>query len=157
MAVSEASGFSEPRVCGCPIGAVAAVPGETECRREGEEDEEGEDDSEHDHDCSRCDVLCGQVKRPRSMPRRTVAGLPLSIDFLPLSDYYEAMLERVAVLASDGVAPFELGVICEVFGTDRSEDGLPRYDFSICSHDGGPVRTSSGFLVTPHADLGPVE
>jgi AraC family transcriptional regulator, transcriptional activator FtrA len=69
----------------------------------------------------------------------------------------KAMLERVAVIVSDGVAPFELGVVCEVFGTDRTEDGLPRYDFSICSHDGAPVRTSSGFLVTPHGDLGPIE
>jgi transcriptional regulator GlxA family with amidase domain len=67
------------------------------------------------------------------------------------------MLERVAVIASDGVAPFELGVLCEVFGTDRSSDGLPRYDFAICSHDGRSVRTSSGFTIAPHGDLGPLE
>ena len=50
------------------------------------------------------------------------------------------MLTRVAVIASDGVAPFELGVLSEVFGTDRSADGLPRYEFSVCTHDGQPVR-----------------
>jgi transcriptional regulator GlxA family with amidase domain len=65
------------------------------------------------------------------------------------------MLTRVAVLAVDGIAPFELGVVCEVFGTDRSDDDFPRYDFKICSVDGGPIRTSSGFRVTPHADLSP--
>ena len=68
------------------------------------------------------------------------------------------MLRRVAVAVLDKVAPFELGVLCEVFGTDRSAaDGFPRYDFAICSPDGRPVRTSSGFLITPHADLEPVE
>ncbi len=64
------------------------------------------------------------------------------------------MLTRVAVLALPGVAPFELGVLCEVFGTARQ--GLPAYDFSVCSPDGKPVRTSSGFEITPHADLRPL-
>ena len=43
------------------------------------------------------------------------------------------MLKDVAVIVLDGVAPFELGVLCEVFGTDRSAQGLPLYDFAICS------------------------
>lgn len=67
------------------------------------------------------------------------------------------MLRKVAVVALDQVAPFELGVLCEVFGTDRSDDDFPTYDFTICSPGGRPVRSSSGFLITPHADLGPLE
>lgn len=67
------------------------------------------------------------------------------------------MLTRVAVLAFDEIAPFELGVLCEVFGTDRAIDGFPRYDFSLCSVDGRPVTSRAGFTVTPHADLTPVE
>ncbi|SCE89071.1 transcriptional regulator, AraC family with amidase-like domain [Micromonospora coriariae] len=67
------------------------------------------------------------------------------------------MLRSVAVLALDQVAPFELGVLAEVFGTDRTADGFPGYRFRVCSPDGAPVRTSSGFHLTPHADLGPVE
>ncbi|MEU6074958.1 helix-turn-helix domain-containing protein [Micromonospora sp. NPDC047074] len=67
------------------------------------------------------------------------------------------MLRSVAVLALDPVATFELGVVTEVFGTDRTADGFPGYDFSLCSPDGGPVRTSSGFHLIPNADLGPVE
>lgn len=63
------------------------------------------------------------------------------------------MLRRVAVLAFPDVAMFELGVLCEVFGTDRSEDGFPTYEFTVCTPDGKPVRTKSGFSVTPHADL----
>ncbi|MCM0677990.1 helix-turn-helix domain-containing protein [Micromonospora phytophila] len=67
------------------------------------------------------------------------------------------MLRSVAVLALDGVATFELGVLTEVFGTDRTDDGFPGYRFQVCSPDGRTVRTSSGFHLTPHADLGPVE
>ena len=66
------------------------------------------------------------------------------------------MLRSVAVIALAPVAPFELGVVCEVFGTDRGADGFPRYEFAICSIDGQPVRTTSGFAVTPHTDLTPV-
>jgi len=67
------------------------------------------------------------------------------------------MLQRVAVAVLDRVSPFELGVVCEVFGTDRSIDGFPRYEFSLCTPDGRPVRTSSGFTITPDADLAPLE
>lgn len=67
------------------------------------------------------------------------------------------MLRRVAVAVLDRVAPFELGVLCEVFGTNRTADGFPEYEFSICSPDGKPVRTSSGFDVTPHSDLAPLD
>src|SRR5215217_3478836 len=64
-------------------------------------------------------------------------------------------LKKVAVLVLDRIAAFELGTVCEVFGTDRGDDGFPVYDFSVCSVDGRPVRTSSGFEITPHADLKP--
>jgi AraC family transcriptional activator FtrA len=67
------------------------------------------------------------------------------------------MLKRVAVIVLDGVAPFELGVLCEVFGTDRVEDGFPSYEFHTCSPGGAPVRTKSGWLLTPTADLTPVD
>jgi AraC family transcriptional regulator, transcriptional activator FtrA len=63
------------------------------------------------------------------------------------------MLRRVAVLAFPDVAMFELGVLCEVFGTDRSADGFPLYDFAVCTPDGKPVRTRSGFSIAPHGDL----
>lgn len=67
------------------------------------------------------------------------------------------MLTKVAVLGFDQIAAFELGVLCEVFGTDRSLDGFPRYDFSLCSVDGRPIQSRSGFHITPHADLNPLE
>ena len=55
------------------------------------------------------------------------------------------MLRSVAVLALPGVAPFELGVLCEVFGIDRSAQGLPTFDFTVCTDVPGPVRTSVAF------------
>ena len=63
------------------------------------------------------------------------------------------MLRNVAVLVLDGVAPFELGVLCEVFGTDRSAQGLPRYDFAVCSPGAAPVTTNAGYGLTPAYDL----
>lgn len=71
------------------------------------------------------------------------------------------MLRSVVLLALPGVAPFEFGVVCEVFGVDRTSTGAPAFDFSIATADPGPVRTSLGFTmnisndlsVAAHADL----
>ena len=57
------------------------------------------------------------------------------------------MLHNVAVLVLDGVAPFELGVLCESFGVDRSDHGLPVLDFAVCGVERGRVRTSMGFSI----------
>jgi len=58
------------------------------------------------------------------------------------------MLQSVAALALPGVAPFELGVICEVFGIDRSNVGLPSFEFSVVSEGGAPVTSSIGFTIS---------
>ncbi|WP_210585762.1 GlxA family transcriptional regulator [Streptomyces sp. GESEQ-35] len=62
------------------------------------------------------------------------------------------MLKNVAVALLDGVHPFELGVVCEVFGLDRSDEGLPVYDFAVVSAEGPELRTHvPGFTVsTPY-------
>ncbi|MBA3021961.1 GlxA family transcriptional regulator [Propionicimonas sp.] len=44
-------------------------------------------------------------------------------------------LKRVSVVLVEPVAVFEFGVPVEVFGVDRTEDGLPRFDFRICALD----------------------
>jgi transcriptional regulator GlxA family with amidase domain len=60
------------------------------------------------------------------------------------------MLRNVAVVVLDGFEPFELGVVCEVFGIDRTTDGLPGYDFAVVAGEPGPLRSSMGFtLDTP--------
>ena len=54
-------------------------------------------------------------------------------------------------LVYDGVGSFGLGVVSEVFGYDRSADGLPRYDFAVASVAPGVVRTDTGLqLVVEH-------
>ncbi|AEY91604.1 GlxA family transcriptional regulator [Streptomyces olivaceoviridis] len=61
------------------------------------------------------------------------------------------MLKNVAAVLLDGVHPFELGVVCEVFGIDRSDDGLPGYDFAVVSAEGPELGTHCGFTVsTPY-------
>jgi transcriptional regulator GlxA family with amidase domain len=60
---------------------------------------------------------------------------------------------RIAVLALDDVLAFELGVPHRIFGAAVHEDLTPHYEVRVCSVDGGPVRSSSGFTLTP--DHGP--
>lgn len=61
------------------------------------------------------------------------------------------MLNKVVLLAIPGVAPFEFGVVCEVFGIDRSDMGGPAFDFVVATADPGQIPTSMGFsLVVEH-------
>ncbi|MFJ3087292.1 MULTISPECIES: helix-turn-helix domain-containing protein [unclassified Streptomyces] len=61
------------------------------------------------------------------------------------------MLNNVAALMLDDVHPFELGVLCEVFGLDRSDEGLPVHDFAVVSAEGPRLRTHAGFTIsTPY-------
>ena len=67
------------------------------------------------------------------------------------------MLNSVAVVVFEGVGAFELGVLCEVFGQDRSDEGLPGFDFQICAAQPGAVATSSGFGIHVEHGLDAVE
>ena len=57
------------------------------------------------------------------------------------------VLSNVAVIALDGVAPFELGVLYEAFGVDRSGSGVPAIDFAVCAVEPGQVPTQGGFTL----------
>ena len=59
------------------------------------------------------------------------------------------MLKNVAVVVLNEFAPFEFGVICEVFGIDRSEEGLPVYDFAVVAGEPGPLRSRNDFTISP--------
>lgn len=63
------------------------------------------------------------------------------------------MLKKIVCVALPGMAPFEFGVICEVFGIDRSEQGGPTFDFHVTAAEPGPVRTKLGFDIVVHEDL----
>ena len=62
------------------------------------------------------------------------------------------MLRTVAAVVMDGFAPFEFGVLCEVFGVDRTDDGVPPIDFRVCGErPGEPIRTDVGAsLIADH-------
>jgi transcriptional regulator GlxA family with amidase domain len=63
-------------------------------------------------------------------------------------------LKSVSTLVMDGLAVFEFGVICEVFGIDRTADGVPNFDFKVCGPEPGkPLRTSVGAQLTPDHGL----
>ncbi len=60
-------------------------------------------------------------------------------------------LRKIVVLTYPGIRPFEFGIACEAFGIDRSDAGLPVYDFVVASETAEPVPTTNGFtLTTPH-------
>lgn len=64
------------------------------------------------------------------------------------------MLRSVAVLALDEMIVFEFGILCEVFGVDRTGDGLPPIDFRVCGvRAGAPVQAGSGVEVIAHRGL----
>src|SRR6516165_2668257 len=62
------------------------------------------------------------------------------------------MLRNVAVVLVNGFLPFEFGTICEVFGVDRSDDGLPRYDFSVVAGEPPPLQALD-FTISPSFGL----
>lgn len=63
------------------------------------------------------------------------------------------MLRKVVCLVLPDTAPFEFGVVCEVFGVDRSSTGAPAFDFAVATADPGPVPMSLGFPIVIENDL----
>lgn len=62
-------------------------------------------------------------------------------------------MKTVAVVVQEGFAPFEFGVACEVFGLDRSEDGIPNFDFRVVTPEPGVVESKMGFSINVENDL----
>ncbi|MBT2539858.1 helix-turn-helix domain-containing protein [Streptomyces sp. ISL-44] len=56
-------------------------------------------------------------------------------------------MHRIAVLALEGVPPFELGIPSRVFGNALDEAGNPLYELTVCTADGQPVTSDAGFTV----------
>ncbi|MEP9394833.1 helix-turn-helix domain-containing protein [Gordonia sp. VNK1] len=63
------------------------------------------------------------------------------------------MLKSVGVLLYGRVALFEFGVVNEVFGLDRTDDGVPAFDFRVASPTpGAPLSVDHGVsVVAPHS------
>jgi transcriptional regulator GlxA family with amidase domain len=61
---------------------------------------------------------------------------------------------RVIGLCFDGIVAFDLTAPAQAFGLAADAGGRPFYEFSTCSPGSAEVRTTSGFGITPQADLG---
>jgi transcriptional regulator GlxA family with amidase domain len=57
------------------------------------------------------------------------------------------VLENVALVVLDRFPSFEFGVVCEIFGVDRTGDGLPGYDFALVAGHDGPLRSEHGLAL----------
>ncbi|WP_405149961.1 helix-turn-helix domain-containing protein [Sphaerisporangium sp. NBC_01403] len=53
----------------------------------------------------------------------------------------------VAVLAYEGMSPFETGIVTEVFGLPRPELDVPWYDLKVCAERPGPLRIVGGATI----------
>jgi transcriptional regulator GlxA family with amidase domain len=65
-------------------------------------------------------------------------------------------MHRVVALCLDGLVAFDLTAPAQAFGLAARPGGEPLYEFSTCSVGGAPVRTTSGFGVSPHSGLGAI-
>ena len=64
------------------------------------------------------------------------------------------MLATVAALAVPPVTPFEFGTIAEVFGIDRTAEGVPPCELRVCGPRAGePVATTIGCEIVPEYGL----
>ena len=67
-------------------------------------------------------------------------------------------LRSVSVVLPDEPSIFELGLLCEVFGIDRTADGIPPIDFRVCSERPGTlVSMRNGMAVTAPFGLDAVD
>ena len=62
-------------------------------------------------------------------------------------------MRTVAVIVQPGFAPFEFGVACEAFGLDRSDDGIPNFDFRIVTPEPGAIPSKLHFSINVENDL----
>lgn len=68
-----------------------------------------------------------------------------------------AAAHQVACLVFDGLAPFEMGTVAEVFAVQRAELDVPWwYSFTLCTPEPGRLRAIGGFDVQVRAGLAAV-
>ena len=58
----------------------------------------------------------------------------------------------VAMVVYDGVSPFDIGVVCEIFGGDYAADfGVPWYRLSVCAASAAVTRRPASRCRSPAA------
>ncbi|WAL97085.1 GlxA family transcriptional regulator [Streptomyces sp. Je 1-369] len=61
--------------------------------------------------------------------------------------------QRIALLTFPGVRAFDVSVITEVWGTDRTDRGVPAFDLRRVAADPAPVPIRGGLTLTPDRTL----
>lgn len=61
--------------------------------------------------------------------------------------------KRLAVVAYGGISPFHLAVPCLVFGEERKEIPMPRFEVEVCRAEPGTLRTKAGFEIATRRGL----
>jgi AraC family transcriptional activator FtrA len=62
-------------------------------------------------------------------------------------------MNTIACIVQEGFAPFEFGLACEAFGLDRTNDGIPSFDFRVVTPDPGAVSSNLNFSINIADDL----
>src|SRR5437764_9382059 len=73
--------------------------------------------------------------------------MPYRDHILPVLGHDGWVLQNVAFVVLDRFPSFEFGLVCEIFGTDRTDDGLPVYDFAVVAGQDGPLRSEHGLTL----------
>lgn len=69
------------------------------------------------------------------------------------SDGRDGAPRRIALLAFPGIRAFDVAVITEVWGTDRTDRGVPAFDLRRVAVDATPVTLRGGLALTPDRPL----
>jgi transcriptional regulator GlxA family with amidase domain len=56
-------------------------------------------------------------------------------------------VQRIVALPFAPVHVFEMAVACEVYGMDRTDSGVPAFDFKVASAEGDRMTTPQGFVI----------
>ncbi|MFJ6792799.1 GlxA family transcriptional regulator [Streptomyces sp. NPDC091268] len=62
-------------------------------------------------------------------------------------------MQRVAIVVQPGIRAFDLAVITEVWGPDRSRQGVPPFELRRCALEPGPIALPGGLTLVPDRGL----
>jgi transcriptional regulator GlxA family with amidase domain len=73
--------------------------------------------------------------------------MPYHHDILPVRVHDSHVLQNVAFVVLDNFTSFEFGIVAEVFGVDRTSDGLPAYEFVVVAGEEGLLQSEHGLTL----------
>ncbi|MGP3952021.1 GlxA family transcriptional regulator [Streptomyces sp. 7N604] len=65
-----------------------------------------------------------------------------------------AAMQRIALLAFPGIRAFDVAVITEIWGVDRTDRGVPPFELRRCGEGRAPVAMPGGLTLSPDRGLG---